>query len=213
MNALLVFMGGIVGSYVGVYFPKSLKTAITHAFGIFSFGLAYHLFKEGAHANLMWVLFCIMVGGGIGYLFDFENILNKYVSKAFKNIAPDGFIDATILFCVGPVTILGCILEGTRGQNSIILSKAIMDGISSILLASSLGRSVAFSSFSILFYQGVLTYMSFFLKSFINQNSLNIVSFVGATLIIALGLKLLGISKDIKLLNFILSPVLGLFIR
>lgn len=214
VNAVLVFIGGFIGSNIGYYIPQSIKVGITQSFGIFSFGLAYYLFKEGQNVNLMWVLFCIILGGGIGYLFDFESMLDGGISKIFRSIgSPEGFNVATILFCVGPVTIIGCVLEATKGQNTIIFSKAIMDGISSILLSSSMGKSVAFSSISILLYQGALTYGAFLLKNYITNYSLHMVSFVGACIIVVLGLRLLGLIKDVKLLNFILSPVIAIFIR
>ncbi len=214
INATLVFIGGVLGAFLKDYIPQSLKESTIKAFGLFSFGMAFHLFQEGEKANLIIVLVCLLIGGAIGYLFDFENTLDKLFSKAFKGFGtPEGFNTATIMFCVGPITILGCILEGTKGDNSIILSKAFMDGVSSILLGASLGYSVSFSSFSILVYQGILTYGAFFLKSYINNASLSTVAFVGATLITGLGLKLLGLTKDLKLLNFILSPILGLFIK
>lgn len=213
INAILVFIGGYLGDYLKAHIKESIKESILKAFGLFSLGMAYHLFQEGEKANLVDVLLCLIIGGVVGYYFDFENNLDKIFLKAFKNIgSPEGFNTATIMFCVGPVTILGCIMEGTKGQNSIILSKAVMDGISSVILSSSLGRSVAFSAFSILIYQGTITYLSFFFKSSVNQSSLELVSFVGATLIAALGLKLLGLKNDLKLLNFILAPIIAIFL-
>ncbi len=211
INALLVFIGGHLGEYLKHYIKDSVKEAILKAFGLFSLGMAYHLFQEGSKANLINVLICLITGGVVGYYFDFETNLDKLFSKAFKG-SPEGFNVATIMFCVGPITILGCIMEGAKAQNSIILSKAIMDGISSVILSSSLGRSVAFSAFSILIYQGILTYAAFFFKSSIPSVSLENVSFAGATLIAALGLKLIGLKTDLKLLNFMLAPIIAIFI-
>ncbi|MGC8676669.1 MAG: DUF554 domain-containing protein [Hydrogenobaculum sp.] len=214
INALLVFVGGYIGDYLKEHIPSSLKESIIKAFGLFSFGMAYHLFNEGSKANIVEVLACLIIGGVVGYYFDFETNLDKVFSSIFKNIgSPEGFNTATIMFCVGPITILGCIMEGARYQNSLILSKALMDGISAVLLASSMGRSVAFASFSILLYQGSLTYISYFFKSSISVSSLENVSFIGACLIVGLALKLLGINKDLKLLNFILSPIIAIFIK
>jgi len=214
INALLVFVGGYFGSLFGTHIPHSIKEATLKAFGLFSFGMAYHLFNEGSKANIIDVLACLIIGGVIGYYFDFESNLDKVFLKAFKNIgSPEGFNTATIMFCVGPITILGCIMEGAKAQNSLILSKALMDGISAVLLSSSMGRSVAFSSFSILLYQGSLTYIAYFFKSSISSSSLENVAFIGACLIVGLALKLLGIAKDLKLLNFILSPIIAIFIK
>ncbi len=214
INAILVFFGGALGAFFKNHIPDSIKESTLKAFGLFSLGMTFHLFEEGKNANLIVVLTCLLIGGSIGYVFDFESNLDKIFLKALKNIdSPEGFNTATIMFCVGPITILGCILEGTKGDNSIILSKAFMDGISSILLGSSLGYSVSFSAFSILVYQGTLTYGAFFFKSQIHESSLNTVAFVGATLIAGLSFKLLGLTNDIKLLNFLLAPILGLFIK
>ena len=107
----------------------------------------------------------------------------------------DGILTAFLLFCVGSMTIVGSIDEGLGKRPDILYTKSVMDGISSIILASTFGIGVLFSIFPMLIFQGGITILVFYYKDFLSIELINHISSVGGVLIVALGFKLLGYKK------------------
>lgn len=114
----------------------------------------------------------------------------------------EGFITASMLFCVGSMSIMGAIEEGTGGQPNLLFTKSIMDGISSIALASTFGISILFSSIPVLIYQGGLTLFAAFIMHFMNDTMINDLTSVGGILLIGLGINILKI-KNINVINML----------
>jgi len=120
-----------------------------------------------------------------------------------------GFLDATVLFCVGAMTILGSFKAGIDKDYQLLLLKSVMDGSIAIVLAAVMGWGVAFSAFSILIVQGALTLMSGVVAPYVEQTMIDAVSAVGGLLIIMIGINLLKLKK-IQIANF--TPALVLII-
>ncbi|MEN3029148.1 MAG: DUF554 family protein [Aquificaceae bacterium] len=123
-----------------------------------------------------------------------------------------GFVSASLLFTVGPMTLMGCVLEGAKGDSSLILSKAFMDGFSSIVLSSSLGKGVALSALYILFFQGSITLLAYFYGDFIDKQSMANALFIGGGLMVFTSLKILGILGQVRVLNLMPTLLLALFV-
>ncbi|MFN3813665.1 MAG: DUF554 family protein, partial [Aquificaceae bacterium] len=123
-----------------------------------------------------------------------------------------GFISASLLFTVGPITLMGCILEGARGDSTLILSKAFMDGFSSIILASSLGGGVLLSSLYVLVFQGSITLLAYLYGDFLSERAISNSLFIGGGLMLLTSLRIFGILKEIKLLDLLPSLPLALLL-
>ena len=119
----------------------------------------------------------------------------------------DGMITAFLLYCMGAMTILGAIEEGVEGSYDILLMKSLMDGVSSIALASGLGIGVMFSSIPLLVYQGGLTLFSSIIGEHFTEVIINDLSATGGILLIGLGINILEI-KHLKILNMIPALVI-----
>jgi uncharacterized membrane protein YqgA involved in biofilm formation len=119
-----------------------------------------------------------------------------------------GFLEASVLFCVGSMAILGSIQAGTSGDYRLLLTKSVMDGFIAILLAAGLGAGVAASALSILAYQGLLTLLAGFLQPFISPLILGMISSVGGPMVMMIGINLLGLRK-IPTANFLPALVLA----
>ncbi|GBC88358.1 putative membrane protein YdfK [bacterium HR13] len=210
VNASLILLGSFVGLRASRYIPTSLKDGAINAIGLFTLMLGVKLIYENKPETLK-VFFTILIGSALGHLAKIEESLHELL----KNRGGDslsGFVSASVLFTVGPMTLLGCILEGTKGDSTLILSKAFMDGFSSIILSSSLGKSVAFSAFFVLIFQGSLTMLAFYLGSFLPKDSMSNALFVGGGLMLLTGAKILGLLERIKVLNFFPSLFISLLV-
>jgi uncharacterized membrane protein YqgA involved in biofilm formation len=118
-----------------------------------------------------------------------------------------GFLNSSVLFCVGAMALVGSFRAGTEGDYTLILTKSVLDGFMAILLAAAMGPGVAFSALPVLIYQGLLTLGAGFLKPFVSELMLNELTGIGGALVLMIGLNLLGLKK-IKTADFLPSLVL-----
>ena len=164
------------------------------------------------------LIICTVLGGLIGGLIKIEERFSSFVEKTEKRFSknPDkpqvaqGFISASLLFCVGAMTIVGSLEAGIQGNNSTLFAKSLLDFISSIILASGLGVGVALSSVFVFVFQGAIALLGQFIAPVLTDYCISMMSSVGSLLIIALSLNMMGITKT-KILNLmpgVLLPVL-----
>jgi uncharacterized protein len=137
-------------------------------------------------------------------------------SVAKDSMFSKGFVTASLLFCVGPMTILGAIQDGLSGDYTLLASKAILDGFASLALAASMGSDVVFAALTVLLYQGVLTVGATLLKTLLTDAMVAEMTATGGTLILAIGLNLLDLTT-IRVANFlpavVTAPVLVALLR
>ncbi len=209
VNFLLVILGSLLGLKGARYINPKLKEGVIHGIGLFTFLLGGKLILENKPETLK-VFFIILVGTAIGYLLDLEGKVEA-VSKGGSDFT-SALVTSSVLFTVGPMTLLGCILEGTKGDSSLILSKATMDGFSSLILASSLGRGVLFSAFFVLIFQGSITMLAFFFGEFLDPQSMANSLFIGGGIMVVIALKLWGLLKEVKSVNLLLPLIIALFV-
>ena len=108
---------------------------------------------------------------------------------------PRGFVTASLVFCVGAMAIVGALESGLTGNHQTLFAKSLLDGVTSIIFASTLGIGVIFSSISVLIYQGAITLAATYLKPFLTSGVVAQMSAVGGLLIVAIGLNILDIKK------------------
>ncbi len=106
-----------------------------------------------------------------------------------------GFVTASLIFCVGSMAIVGSLDAGIKGDYLTLYAKSLLDGITSIILSSTLGVGVAFSAFAVLIYQGSITLMSNLLQPFLTEMMINDMTAVGGILIMGIGITMIGIKK------------------
>ena len=152
----------------------------------------------------------IVLGVIVGTLLDIDGAITKFADKVESCLKKDGtnisiaegLVSATLLFCVGSMTVTGSIQAGLTGDNTILITKAMLDLISSMMLASSLGIGVLLASASVLFIQGGLVLLAGFISPLLSTGSINEMTCAGSLLIIMIGTNLMGITK-IKVADFL----------
>jgi hypothetical protein len=160
----------------------------------------------------------MVLGGLLGQWWDIEQRLGELgralearFSKGSSDKFVTGFVTASLLFCVGPMTVVGCLQDGLKNDHTLLFTKSLMDGISSIALAASLGLGVLFSALVVLLYQGLLTLAAYLFQGILPGAYIDVMSAAGGLLVLGIGLNLLGNLK-IKVANLLpavfLSPLL-----
>ncbi|MDK2951887.1 MAG: uncharacterized protein PWQ77_1552 [Kosmotogales bacterium] len=209
VNTLAIIAGSILGILFGKIIKEKYKKLVFIAIGLLTIGLGIDLFLDAT--EILIVLFSMIVGGIIGETIDIEKQLGKLTAKKGDANFVKGFVTSLVLFVVGPMTIIGSIQAGVANNNDLIFIKSLMDGISSIVFASTFGVGVVFSALGVYLIQGLLvTFASqlYFLQTEIYIGNL---SAIGGLMMIALGLRLLEI-KEIKVGNFLPALIIGPFL-
>lgn len=180
-------------------FPERVREAATSGVGLVTLILGFKMATEAD--DVLVLLLSVILGKVMGVALRFEERLergSKRVERLFRGYpVAEGFLAASLLFCVGPMTLLGALRDGMFGDWSILGAKAILDGISSVALAASLGPGVLLSVFVLLVYQGGITLAGRVLVGSIgaiSQSSPEMAAFsaAGGAVIIALGFEILG---------------------
>ena len=218
VNSLAV----VIGCLIGFIFKGRLKTNISNT--IMS-GLGLCILYIGVSGALkgedtLLMIICIVIGALIGELINIDNWLNRLgqaverkVNKGGKNniSIAEGFVSASLLFCVGAMAIVGALESGLRGNYDTLFAKSLLDGITSIILTSTLGIGVVFSAITIFAYQGAITLGAGMLANVLSETVINNMTGVGSLLIIGLGLNILGVTK-IKVANLLPAVILPVFL-
>ena len=221
-GAVVNFFLVISGSLLGLLFKKGIpekiqKTLMTGmAFCVLYIGIT-GLFEEGA--NILVMIICFAIGSVLGELIDLDKRVNQLGARLEKAVnqkggnaqIAEGFVAATLLFCVGAMTIVGSIDSGISGNNATLYSKSVIDCVSAVALTSSMGVGVIFSSLSVLAIQGSLTILAKVISPILTDYIIAQMSVIGSLLIIALALNMLGITK-LKVMNFVPALLLPLIL-
>lgn len=211
VNALAIVVCTLVGMALKGGIPEKYRTILVQALGL---SVVYigatsaigNLLAENAHP-LLYIL-SLVIGAFFGELVDIEGKLQQFgdfMEKKSKNSNSNisqGFVTASLIYCVGSMAILGAIESGIHGDHSILYAKSLLDGVMSLVLASTLGIGVMLSAVSVLLYQGTITLFASSLQPYITEDMMREVSIVGGVLISVIGLNLLEITK-IKVGNFL----------
>lgn len=203
----------IAGALVGTLFKKGIPERVTESL---MHGLAFCVIYIGIDGalggtNTLVLILSMVVGTVIGTLIDLdgrfergaEKIGNKFKKPGAENTFTEGFVTATLLFCVGAMAVVGSINAGLIGDNTTLYTKAMLDGISAIAFSSALGLSVAASAVPVLIYQGGIVLLAQVLEPLAsNEYMIAEMTCVGSVLIMVIGFNMLGITK-IKVMNML----------
>ncbi len=206
-NALLV----IVGSLAGFVFKKvdGLQRIGERIFQAFAIFVAVMGIKGMDISHPLYFLICIIIGTIIGESIDIDKQFNRFGNFLQARFAKDGdgnfskgFVEASLLFCIGSMTFLGALESGIQHEHTVYITKGILDCISSVTLAMGYGLSVAFSAISVIVYQGLLTLGASALAPVLTEETVAMCSSVGSLSLIFIGLNMLKITH-VKVANFL----------
>ncbi len=210
----------IAGSLIGILLKKGMSERISKAMTTAVALAVLYIGIDGmlSGENTLVLVLSMVIGGLIGNLLDLDRHLenvgkrieNKFQKNGGNGSLAEGFVSATLLFCVGAMAIVGALQSGLSGDHEMQFTKAILDFISSIVLASALGVGVILASVSVLLLQGSIVLLAQVAAPFLTDYVIGEMTCVGSVLIFALALNMLGITR-IKLMNFvpaILIPII-----
>jgi len=211
----------ILGSFIGLMFKKGIPERVSTAAmtGLGACTLYIGISGSLCGENVLIVIASVVLGVIAGTLVNIDgaiNVLARKVETKFKkegqNVSiAEGLVTATLLFCVGSMTVTGSIQAGLTGDNSVLITKATLDFVSSMMLASSLGFGVMLASLTVFIIQGGLVLLASLIAPFMSTGAINEMTCVGSILIIMIGTNLMGITK-IKVADFlpaiILAPII-----
>lgn len=222
VNSVVVIIGCLIGLMVKGRMRTSISNTIMSGLGLCVLYIGISGSLKGEDTLLM--IICVVIGALIGELLDIDKWLNNLgkiveqkVNKGGENniSIAEGFVTASLLFCVGAMAIVGSLESGLSGNHNTLFAKSLLDGVTSIILTSTLGIGVIFSAATIFIYQGTITLGAGMLANVLSTSVINNMTAVGSLLIIGLALNVLGVTK-IKIANLLPAVVLPIvlgFIR
>lgn len=215
-NAVAIIVGSIFGLLVKNGLSEKLSNTVMNGLSLCIIYIGFSGTLKGD--NPLLIIISIGVGAVIGELIDIDKWLNrfgKFIERKLKKEGStsqisEGFVTATLVYCIGAMAIVGSLESGIQGKHDILFAKSIIDGITAIIFSSTLGIGVALSAVSVFFYQGAITLSASYVKVILTEMAINNMTAVGSLLIIGLGFNMLGVTK-IKVANLlpaIIIPVI-----
>jgi len=211
INVITVLVGGVLGTLMGARLPERVRETIMHGLGLLTLVIGIQLSFETD--NILIVLGSLLVGGIAGELLRIESRIDQLGRWLERKTARDdgppvsdlphpgasrfsrAFLTASLLFCVGPMTILGSIQDGLSGDYALLAVKSTLDGFAALAFASTLGPGVIFAALTVLVYQGALTLGAGWASAVLTDPMIAEMTATGGVLMLALGLGLLEIKR------------------
>ncbi len=209
VNTLTVIVGSTIGLLFRKLIPEQWTDFIMKGIALCTLYIGIDGALEGT--NTLVTIISIALGALIGAALDLDEKLNRFASgleNRFKKegsggpTIAEGFVTASLLFCIGAMTIVGSLQAGLTGDNTMLYTKATLDFISSLIFAASLGIGVLFAAAFVLVFQGAIVLVAQAVSPFLTDYVVSEMTCAGSILIIALGLNLLGVT-NLKVMNFL----------
>ena len=209
INVGTVLLGTAIGTVVGERLPDGIQQRVMAGLGLVTLVIGVDSALAWNDTNPLYVLGGVLLGGVVGEAFAIERRLERLGDRIQRAVAGDehshvseGFVTASLLFCVGPLTVLGSIEEGLTDEYTQLATKSVLDGFASIALAAGLGWGVGLAAVTVLIVQGSLTLGASAFDSVLTGETLDALTSAGGILIIGISLKLLDL-KDVRVGNFL----------
>jgi uncharacterized protein len=211
LNIATVLIGGVIGLIFGSRIPDQLKSTVISGMGLFVIAMGLQMFLDTE--NPLIVLGALLIGTLLGEWWRIEEglqNLGKFLEQRFSREGEDGsnkfvrgFLTASLLFCVGPLTILGSIQDGLTGDYNLLAVKSVLDGFASLAFASTLGIGVMFSTIIILVYQGGISLLAAQLDAIVTPSMMNELTATGGVILLGLAISSLLEIKKIRVGNML----------
>lgn len=214
INVGAVLLGGTVGLFFNRSFPQHIADTVMKGLALCVLYIGISGALEGNY--ILVTILSVALGGAIGEWLDLDGKLNRLGQKLEQQFGgkgnaaegrprkslAEGFVSASMLFCVGAMAIVGSLQSGLVGDHSTIIAKSLIDGIAAVLLASSLGAGVLFSAGAVLLYQGSIVLLAETLEPLLDAATVAEMSCAGSLLIVGLALNMLDLTH-LKVTNYI----------
>lgn len=212
INVVAVILGSLIGLLFGSRIPERLKGTVVSGMGLFTMAMGMQMFLKSE--NQLVVLGALILGALAGELLGIEDGLQALGQKLEARFSRDsesgsgsrfvrGFMVSSLLFCIGPMAILGSIQDGLTGDYNLLAVKSTLDGFASVAFASTLGIGVMFSSAILLAYQGGISLLAAQLSAIVSNSMMNEMTATGGVLLLGLGISNLLEIKKIRVGNFL----------
>ena len=223
VNVLTVVGGTAVGLALGARLPERTRTTVLYGIGLVVLAVGVQSFLDTR--NAVFPIVSIALGGLVGDALRIEERLaglgealrQRFAARSSSSAFVEGFVTASLTFCIGPLTILGSIADGVRGDAELLVVKSALDGIVAIPYAAAMGIGVGFAALTVAVVQGGLTVASAGLGDLLTDRMVDELTATGGVLILGIGLRLLDVRRlpvASYLPALVLAPVLvGLFGR
>ena len=207
-----IVVGGLVGMFAGKLLPERLRTSVMAALSLMTIGIAVPgLLKS---SNALIPIISMVIGTIIGELLNIDAAVNKLGENLQKRFSgsrvTEGFVTGSLVFAIGALAVMGPLQSGLQHQHDLLFSKSVIDGVASIVFASTLGLGVALSGLMVFAVEGSIALLASVVAPYLGEAVVNEITFVGSLLIVGISLNLLGITK-LRILNMvpaILLPIL-----
>ena len=217
VNVIAILLGCSVGFILKSKFPEKIGKIVMQALGLASLLIGMQMALKTD--NVLLLIFSLTIGGIIGEVIGIEEGLEKFgerVKLKFKSSNSserfvEGFVTASLLYCVGSMAIMGALKEGLSGNPDILYTKSLLDGLTSIAFTAAMGLGVLFSAIPVFLYQGGITLLARSIKDFLSPEVINEMTAVGGILILGIGFGLLKIKK-IKIGNLLPAILVAAFL-
>jgi uncharacterized membrane protein YqgA involved in biofilm formation len=218
INFLAVLVGGLLGTLVGGRLPSRLHETVIWALGLFTIALGVKLTMQTQNALI--TLGSALIGGLIGEWWNLDSLLHRLgvwlearVAHSESNEAATrfvkGFVSASLVFCVGPLAILGSIQDGLTGNYQILAVKSLLDGFAALAFSATLGIGVMFSAFAVFAYQGALSLLAAQAQAIITTPMINELTAVGGLMVLAIGIGPILELRPIRVANYLPALVIA----
>ncbi len=217
INIAGILVGGALGTRIGARLPQRISQTVVIGLGLFTLGFGLQMFLKTE--NALVAAGSLLVGALLGEWWQIEEGLHRLGAWLQKRFAGNGqgkeahfirgFLTASLVFCIGPMAILGSIQDGLKGDYQVLAVKSVLDAFASVAFASSLGIGVMFSVIPILIYQGGITLLAAQVQSVVTASMMNELSAVGGLILIALAISSLLEIKPIRTGNFLPALVIA----
>jgi uncharacterized membrane protein YqgA involved in biofilm formation len=215
INIGTILLGTGIGLLLGHRLPSGMQERVMMGLGLVTLVLGIDNALHWRDTNPLIVFGAVLLGGLLGEWIGIERRLGQLgdaiqarVSRGAHSTVSEGFVTASLLFCIGPLTVVGSIQDGLTGDYQTLATKAVLDGFAAIALASTLGWGVGLSAITILVYQGAISLGAGFFSGVLQGEALAVLTSAGGVTIIGIALKLLAL-KDVKVANYLPALVIA----
>jgi len=215
VNFVAIIAGSVIGLVLKDKFPDKIQETIMKGLSLAVILIGLQMALETDY--ILIVIFSLVLGGIIGEVIALEERLQQlgeYFKRKIKrenDLFIQGFVQASLVFCVGAMAIMGAIQDGLSNNPTILFNKSLLDGVASIAFSATFGVGVLFSAIPVLVYQGGIALFASFLQKYLSDVVINEMTATGGLLILAIGLNIMGISK-IRAGNLLPSLVVAILL-
>ncbi len=222
VNCAAVIVGAVLGILCAKRVTAEISSVITSGAGVFTLIIGFTLAFQAE--NIIYLALSLITGGIVGTVLDIDGKILAIGHFLERRFGPQGraareeikesrfayaFLNASVLFSVGAMAIVGSFKAGTEGDYTLLYTKSVLDGFMSIVFAAAMGAGTAFAALTLLVYQGVLTLSAGFLRPFVSSVMIQEVTGIGGALIVMIGINLLDLKK-LKTANYLPSILVSI---